>query len=120
MKCLCIFRFWPLMCFSLHYLYRSSFQFAVCISHDVASLALILPYLAYILFHCLLFFATLSRQFWYLVYVATSGGVAYLFFHFDFLLSWYLVALCHAARLHFCYEAPSFPCFGKGICALQF
>ena len=79
-------------------LLRSSFQSAVCISHDGASLALILPYLAYILFHCLWFFATLSWQFWYLVYVATSGGVAYLFFHFFYCVP--LIFCFHGIWLH--------------------
>lgn len=83
-------------------LLRSSFQFAVCISHDVASLALILPYLAYILFHCLWFCNTFLAVLVFGVCCNIRRGCVPLFpffllCSFDFLLSWYLVALCHAA-----------------------
>ena len=101
MKCLCIFRFWPLRCFSLHYL---DLPFSLLFVFLTMLLLLLLFYRLWLTF-CSIACGFLqhfpgSSGVWRMLQhpegLRTSFSI-FLLCSFDFLLSWYLVALCHAA-----------------------
>lgn len=84
------------MCFSLHYL---DLPFSLLFVFLTMLLLLLLFYRIWLTFCSIACgFATLSWQFWYLAYVATSGGVAYLFFHFFYCVP--LIFCFHGIWLH--------------------